>query len=73
MKTPEGTTIPQYERMLRLPDVMLRIGLKKTAIYTRIKEGRFPAGRPLTGRSVAWPESQIDTIVQQIKDGELVL
>src|ERR1017187_3116600 len=46
-------------RFLRLPEVKLITGLRKTAIYERIKNGTFPTSIPLGGRAVGWIESEI--------------
>ena len=32
----------QNERIIRLPEVINTVGLKKSAIYKRIKAGEFP-------------------------------
>lgn len=45
--------------MLRLRQVTNMIGLGKTTIYARIKEGTFPAPISLGGRAVAWIESEV--------------
>jgi prophage regulatory protein len=50
-------------RLLRLPEVCARLGLRTTAIYHRIKCGTLPAAIPLIGRTRAWPEHEIDAIV----------
>lgn len=52
------------ERLIRLPEVITRVGLKKTAIYSRIREGSFPKPRRLAVNCVAWPESAIDKWVE---------
>ena len=54
MDLPENPSagIPEpAERLLRLPEVMERVGLRRTAIYQRMREGRFPASRSLSSRS----------------------
>lgn len=48
------------KRLLRLPDVMKKTGLKKSWIYQLISEGKFPRQIKLGDRSVAWLESEID-------------
>lgn len=48
------------ERLLRLPDVEARTGLKKSAIYAGMKAGTFPACLKLGPRASAWVQSQID-------------
>lgn len=54
-------------RLLRMPQVIDRIGLKKTVIYERIKEGTFPKPVKLGSASV-WPENEVDAwIAQQVR------
>ena len=54
------------ERLLRLPEVMERVGLKRTAIYQRMREGRFPKSRSLGARCTIWLESEIDEWIRAI-------
>ncbi|MBB4287915.1 helix-turn-helix transcriptional regulator [Roseospira goensis] len=44
--------IPADERLIRLPEVMHRVGLGRSAIYQRIRERRFPA--PIREDGIAW-------------------
>ena len=53
-------------RLIRLPEVMARVGLKRSSIYHRMSEGRFPKGRSLGPRCVVWVESEIDSWVNSI-------
>ena len=53
-----NTTHP--DRLLRLPDVISRVGLSKTTIYQFISEGKFPNGVHLSTRCTRWQESAID-------------
>jgi len=46
-------------RLLRLPEVELRTGLKKSAIYAAMKDGLFPPSVKITRHSIAWPEAAI--------------
>ena len=48
------------ERLLRLPDVEARTGLKKSAIYAGMKNQTFPQCVKLGPRAAAWPLSQIE-------------
>lgn len=53
-------------RLLRLPEVMARVGLKRSAIYQRMSEGRFPKSRSLGPKCVVWVESEIDDWIRGI-------
>jgi prophage regulatory protein len=46
--------------ILRLPEVLNRVGLGKTTLYSRIAEGNFPGPVSLGGRSVGWVESEVN-------------
>lgn len=46
-------------KIMRLRQVEETTGLKKTAIYARITEGRFPQPVNLDGKAVGWVESEI--------------
>lgn len=50
---------PKPSRLLRLAEVIERVGLGKSAIYTRIRAKAFPGQVDLGGVSV-WVESEID-------------
>lgn len=51
-------------RLLRMPDVVRRIGLSRPTIYRMIKAGEFP--RPVRqGRTSAWPSTEIDSYVNR--------
>lgn len=47
-------------RFLRLPEVERRVGLKRSAIYQRMSEGRFPRSLSLGPRCAVWIDSEID-------------
>jgi prophage regulatory protein len=53
------------KRLLRLPVVEDKTGMKKTQIFQAAKAGLFP--RPVTpmvnGRAVAWLEEEIDAYI----------
>lgn len=56
----DTSTGKSTERLLRLPDVELRVGLKRATIYRHMKAGTFPRCVTLTTKCVAWPESRIE-------------
>jgi prophage regulatory protein len=47
-------------RLERLPRVMMRTGLSRSALYESIKQGRFPRPVPIGARAVAWSASEVD-------------
>ncbi|WP_395055723.1 helix-turn-helix transcriptional regulator [Polaromonas sp.] len=56
---------PQTERLLRLPEVESIVGLKKTSIYEREKNGTFPSRVRLSCRTVGWSSSAINAWVNE--------
>ena len=61
---PTATT--QKDRFIRLPEVMRRTALGKSAIYERIAKKTFPASIPLgAGPGVALLESEIDEWIKE--------
>lgn len=52
------------DRLLRLREVMERVGLRSTSIYRAIAEQRFPKPRRIYGRSVGWRASEIDEFIR---------
>lgn len=51
--------LPNDTRMLRIAQVMDRVGLSRATIYRRISEGNFPSPVNLGGQSVGWIEVEI--------------
>ncbi|MBY0429345.1 MAG: AlpA family transcriptional regulator [Alphaproteobacteria bacterium] len=51
-------------RMLRLPDVMAKTGLKRSSIYAYVKEGKFPAPTLLGVRACGWLEADVDAWIE---------
>ena len=49
--------------------VIDRVGLQKSAIYDRIKRGKFPKQLRIDGASV-WLESDIETWIAQVIAGQ---
>jgi prophage regulatory protein len=52
-----------------LPEVIARVGLKRSAIYQRMSEGRFPKSRSLGPKCAVWVEAEIDDWVQSVAAG----
>lgn len=53
-------------RFLRLPEVIARVGLRRSAIYQRMSEGRFPRSRSLGPKCVVWVEAEINDWMHEI-------
>jgi prophage regulatory protein len=49
----------EYDRILRLPEVMFRTGLGRTSIYDGMKAGTFVKSVHIGPRAVGWRESAI--------------
>ncbi len=47
-------------RILRLPEVINRVGLKRASIYAAVARGSFPKQIALGDRAVGWIEREID-------------
>ncbi len=47
-------------KILRMKDVIEKLGICRSSIYNLIKEGDFPAGFRIHKQSVGWLESDID-------------
>ena len=62
----EPATLPA--RLLRLPEVMARVGMKRSAIYQRMSEGRFPKSRSLGPKCAVWVEAEINDWIQSIAE-----
>jgi len=60
--------IPPPARLLRLPEVIDRVGLRRSAIYQRMSEGRFPRSRSLGPKCAVWIEAEIDAWIRSIAD-----
>lgn len=62
MKTQANTPVPPPETLLRLPAVLARVGLQKSAIYEMLNRTppAFPRPLKLSRRAVCWPASAID-------------
>jgi len=53
-------------RLLRLPEVIDRVGLRRSAIYQRMSEGRFPKCRSLGPKCSVWVEAEINDWINSI-------
>ncbi len=47
------------DKVLRLPQVLEQVGLKKTALYKMIQDGEFPKQIKLGKHASGWKESEV--------------
>ena len=68
--TLERVQAARKERLLRLPEALLRVGYRRSRFLDLVRQGVFP--RPVRlpgGRAVAWPESVVDDLVDRLAAG----
>ena len=55
------------ESILRLPDVIQRVGRSRSSIYADVKADRFPKPFKLgpNARSIGWSEAEIDSWIEE--------
>ena len=47
-------------KILRMPDVLDKVGVSRTTIWRQVKAGIFPSPIRLSARSVGWRENEVD-------------
>ena len=55
-----ATESPSETRILRLPEVLARVGLSRSTVYQLMAAGDFPGSVRLTRNSVGWRSDDID-------------
>jgi len=55
-------------RLIRLPEVIDRVGLSRSTIYMFMQQGKFPKSIKLGSRAVAWNTEDIDAWIQEKVD-----
>lgn len=56
-------------RLIRLPEIMSRIGMGKTKVYAMIKTGEFPA--PVKyGRTSLWHSKAVDRWIRSVRSAQ---
>lgn len=59
-------------KLLRLPEVIKKVGLGKTSIYFRVRCGQFPPPVRLGGgRAVAWRSLDVDEWIRALPNVEI--
>jgi len=58
------------DRLIKLAEVMRRVGLGKTMVYRLIKEDRFPRPYKLSAFAARWSEQEIVAWISEVKGAE---
>jgi prophage regulatory protein len=53
----------EQQRLIRLPEVLRTVGMSRSAWYLLVSRGRAPRAVPLSERSRAWVEREIQEFV----------
>lgn len=53
------------ESLMRLPAVVAKTGLSRSALYMKVADGEFPKPVHIGKRAVAWPESVIQNWIRE--------
>ncbi len=53
------------KRLLRLPEVMSKTGLKQSQIYEMARQGEFPGPVSLSPRVTTWVEEEVDQWISE--------
>lgn len=69
MRAPSPPAIPSDERLIRLPDVIRRVGCQKTKIYKMIREERFPLPIRVDGVAL-WRDSEVTAWIAAVIAGQ---
>jgi prophage regulatory protein len=54
---------PDTHRILRLPEVIARTGLRRDSVYRLARAGRFPKPIKISQRATGWLSQEIDEFV----------
>lgn len=64
-QNPHAISNSKPPKLLRLSEVIQRVGIKKTKIYKLQGEGTFPMRVKITPRAVGWIEDEIDVWITE--------
>ena len=68
MKIKDLTPYPVFG-FFRLPEVLKRIPVSRSAWWAGIKAGRYPAGIKIAPRTTAWLQSDIEDLCARLEEG----
>ena len=70
MNAPARFDVP--DRLLRRAEVEAMVGLGKSMIYRKMREGTFPAAIKPGGTSTRWKESEVNRWLEQVSENRIV-
>ncbi|NLW80506.1 MAG: AlpA family phage regulatory protein [Desulfovibrionales bacterium] len=56
----------QQDRLVRLPEVLKIIPVKKSTWWDGVRDGRYPRGIKLSPRTTAWKLSEIYSLIDRL-------
>lgn len=62
----QDTSIDGGRRVIRMPEVLRRIGVSRSDVYSKIRAGDFPRQIKLGVRAVGFLESDIEAYLQTL-------
>ena len=60
----------QEERLLRLPEVMARLGIARSSVWRMVAEGKLPKPVKLAPRTTVWRNSEISAFIDSLRVAE---
>lgn len=55
--------IPAEDGLMRLPEVLRRIPVSRSTLYSKIRTGEWPAPVRVSKRVVAWKRSDVEALI----------
>lgn len=55
-----------HDRLIRLPEVLARVQISRSAWLKGVKEGRYPRGALLSPRTRVWRSQDIDLFIAAV-------
>lgn len=68
---PETHRLAPDERFVKAPEFYKRLGVSKSKFYKSVRDGFLPAPIKISPRNSVWPSSQVDKVMNDIKNGTL--
>lgn len=59
------------ERLLKLPEILAMLGIRKTKFYDLVKQGKIPSAIKPSPRAAFWKQSDINSVMNEIASGAL--